>query len=144
MPAAVALAVALAVAGCSRPGTVPADLAKTAPAPTDTLPAGTCPQPDDLPSAIDWADFVQVRGRMYVRDAATATVTAAEVGEPLGTVRCTFSLQSTNPWLVARDGDASFLRSGTELRAVTGRPVSEVVAAAAGDGRWWLYRVSNE
>lgn len=138
---AAALLAAL-LAGCARPGTVAPELTKTAPAPTDTLAAGTCPSKDaTVPSAIDWVDFVHVAGRMYVRDTAAAAVPAALVGAPLGTVRCTFSEQTSNPWLVARDGDASFLRAGTELRAVSGRPVEEVVAASEGGGQWWLYRV---
>lgn len=139
-----AVLLGLLLAGCSRPGSVAPELTKTAPAPTDTLPAGTCPtKDDDTPNQIDWADFVHVAGRMYVR-AEAARVPSAQVGAPLGTVRCTFSEQTSNPWLVPRDGDASFLKAGTELRAVVGRPVAEVVAASAGGGSWQLYRVQND
>jgi len=123
------------LAGCASASATPA-AGPTTPAVTAT-PTGGSPQvgcpalPKPNPRSgvvVDYVDFVQAHGVTYVADADnTAVLGTADAGPVQFTVRCalgnlnTATHQQPPP---ARDGDAAFLPSGTQVFALKGWPTS--------------------
>lgn len=134
----------LAACGCTASGSAPADPSreKTAPAPSDTLPAGQCPRGRN-PGNIDYANYVMYDGRMYVNNDLNATVSKTQLGQFLAKVRCSIDESNSNVWFVPRDLDAAFLKVGAPLHAITGTPVEEQLAGQWNDGRWLLFSVQE-
>ena len=112
--------------------------------PADASTAPDCPPPDaDGDAVIDWVPFVKVDGLMFQRAFSPAvTVDESDLGPTVDTVRCTIGDSVGNPDFRSRDGDASFLPVGTELRSVDGyRP--DFRLAALEDGAWQVYEVDD-
>ena len=136
LAATAVLATLAALAGCG----------DTAPA-TTTVSAGVdapaaCPPLDGAGNAaIDWVDFVRVRGRMYQR-IGEAPVPAAATGRVEAHVLCRIGGVVGNPDFQARDGDAAFLPAGAELRRF-GTADPRLRLAAEVDGRWQVYEVTD-
>jgi hypothetical protein len=107
---------------------------------TTVLPVGQCPTSDSkrVTVEIDWVDFVEFDGRMFMRAARDAAVGEARLGAELGTVACRLDGVVDDPGYAPRDGDASFLLAGTQLRQVTGFRSDLRIAAEGPDG-WVLY-----
>ena len=140
---AVAVAgVVLAACGCSasESATDSPSPEKTAPAPTDSLPVGQCPQGRN-PGNIDYANYVMYGGRMYVNTDLDVTVPPGQLGDVLASVRCSIDERNGNFWFVPRDLDAAFLRVGAPLRAIDGMPVEQQIAGQWRDGRWVVFSV---
>lgn len=123
----------------------------SAPTATTTVGAGVeapspCP-PDDAAgdAAIDWVDFVRLDGAMYSRvspGGAAPTVDVDLVGAVRARVRCRIAEVVGNPDFRPRDGDASFLPAGTELRRFgTADPLLRLAAEV--DGQWQVYEVTD-
>jgi hypothetical protein len=119
-------------------------------APTRTVSAGI-----DAPSscvsaggegsaAIDWVDFVHVRGRMYTHlGPDSPTVPATAVGAAEARVLCRIADVVGDPSYRPRDGDAAFLPEGTELhRFGDAAPALRLVALV--DGAWRVYEVMDD
>jgi len=120
------------------------------PAATTTVSAGVdapapCPGADAAGNAaIDWVDFVRVRGRMYLWTGETtgATVPAGSTGRVHAHVLCRIADLVGDPDYRARDGDASYLPAGTELRRF-GTADPRLRLAARVDGVWRVYEVQD-
>jgi hypothetical protein len=121
-----------------------------APAGTTTVSAGVdapapCPPKDaEGDAVIDWVDFVRVHGRRYVRTGETtgSTVPADATGRVHSHVLCRIAGVVGNPDYQARDGDASYLPAGSELRQF-GTADPRLRLAARVDGVWWVYEVQD-
>ena len=140
--AVVVAGVMLAACGCSASGSATDGSAreKTAPAPTDSLAAGRCPQGRN-PGNLDYANYVMYGGRMYVNTDLEATVPPGRLGDLLAEVRCSIEESNDNFWFVPRDLDAAFLRVGAPLRAIAGMPVDQRIAGQWHDARWLVFSV---
>ncbi len=81
---------------------------------------------------VDWADFVQLGGTQYVAgvDGKVPAITSNQLGSVVGRVECELSVlkfhAEPGP---AVDGDAAFIKVGTEVHAVRGYGTSCRVAA---------------
>ena len=130
--AALALCAALASCGASEGG-----LDRVG---TDGFPpAGPCPPPDAKGNAsIGWVDSVVVDGVMLHAATPGGTVSPDAVGEVVATVACRIADTVSNPDFRPREGDATFLPAGAELREIVGsRP--RLRLAALRDGGWHVY-----
>lgn len=136
--------VMLVASGCSASGSAPGDPSreKTAPAPSDTLPAGQCPRGRN-PGNLDYANYVRYGGRMYINTDLDVTVPPTQLGQLIAEVRCSIDGSNGNVWFVPRDLDAAFLRVGAPLRAVVGTPVEQQIAGQWHDGRWLVFSVQG-
>ena len=91
---------------------------------------------------VDWVDFVQLDGTQYIAglDGKVPAIAANELGSVVGRVKCELSVlkfhAEPGP---AVDGDAAFLKVGTEMHAVRGYATScRVAAQIAGVNRVYL------
>jgi hypothetical protein len=157
MAAAAAVAIPIIIYALAPGSTNRHQLGGNAPLATDSTTSPVSAGQADCPStrylsnsavAIDYVDFVQLYGRQYIADASPHhTVTARELGEVVGRVRCTISdlTQDGRHEVVGpyRDGDAAFLPVGTELHSVAGYD-SRCRIAAQHDGRIATYFAQHE
>ena len=137
--AAVLAPVLMLLAGCG-----------DSPATTTTVSAGVdapapCPGAHAAGNAaIDWVDFVRVRGRMYLSTGETtgSTVAADSTGEVRAHVLCRIADVVGNPDYRVQDGDAAYLPAGTDLRRF-GTADPRLRLAARVDGVWRVYEVQD-
>ena len=100
------------------------------------------PTTGDSTVMVDWVDFVQFDGTQYVAgvDGKVSAIASNQLGPVVGRVECELSvlkfLAEPGP---AVDGDAAFLKVGTEVHAVRGYATScRVAAQIAGVNRVYL------
>ena len=100
------------------------------------------PTTGDSTVMVDWVDFVQLDGTQYVAgvDGKVSAIASNQLGPVVGRVECELSvlkfLAEPGP---AVDGDAAFLKVGTEVHAVRGYATScRVAAQIAGVNRVYL------
>jgi hypothetical protein len=91
---------------------------------------------------VDWVDFVQLDGTMYVADVygKVPPLASNELGPVVGRVECELSVLNfrTEPG-PAVDGDAAYMKVGTQVHAVRGYDTScRVAAHIAGVNRVYL------
>jgi hypothetical protein len=101
-----------------------------------------CPPPDaDGNAAVDWIDVVVVDGRQYSYGwQGASSVPADQVGPVVAEVGCGIADSVHNPDFHLRDGDATFLPTGTTLhRFADADP--DLRLAARVDGEWRVYEV---
>ena len=153
-PVVTAVASVTLLAGCANASSVHTagqpTTEVTAPATASDPLAGCAPLPKPEPGsgvAVDYADFVQAHGVLYVASVdGTVIVGAGDAGPQQFTVRCalgnlnTATHQQPPP---ARDGDAAFLASGTPVYAEKGWPTS-CRLLAQDQGRWSVYVAKGE
>jgi len=134
-----ALGVALlSVAGCGSAsevatgGSEPTNSISSSP---DPAPGSAClntPTTGESTVMVDWVDFVQLAGTQYVAgvNGKVPPVASSELGAVVGRVECELGVlkfrEEPGP---AVDGDAAFLKFGTEVHAVRGYDTSCRVAA---------------
>ena len=91
---------------------------------------------------VDWVDFVQLDGTQYVAgvDGRVPAIASNELGPVVGRVVCELSvLKFGSEPGPAVDGDAAFIKVGTEVHAVRGYATScRVAAHIAGVNRVYL------
>ena len=141
--AALAVTVALLVAGCGSEQPTEVVTAAGPDAPPSCPPPDAAPE-DDRRAIIDWVDFVRVDGRMYSRygDDYSGTVDPSLVGPVHSRVLCTIGDVVSNPDFAMRDGDASFLPAGTELHTFgDARPTLRLAVQV--DGTWRVYETMD-
>ena len=84
---------------------------------------------------VDWVDFVQLDGTQYIAgvDGKVPVIASNQLGPVVGRVACELSVlkfhEQPGP---AVDGDAAFIKVGTEVRAVRGYGTSCRVAVQIG------------
>ena len=79
---------------------------------------------------IDWVDFIQIGSTQYVAgQGAPASLQESDLGPVVTTVKFKVDGNVCNPNYSPKDGDAAFLEPGTAVYQVSGRPVSQAVAA---------------
>lgn len=103
-----------------------------------------CPPEDARGSAVPgWVPVVRVRGTTFLAGPPSADrVPGRLVGPVVARVQCRFEGVVSNPDVRLRDGDATVLPVGTELRAVRGSR-HDLRLAVHEDGRWRLYEATD-
>lgn len=86
--------------------------------------------------AISWAEYLRFGDRVY--SAAHTGQPAPVVGERLGAVTCTRSNSRTPVNHLIRDGEAAYLKVGTEFHAIAGRSPDEAITAVF-DGKQLVF-----
>lgn len=140
VPSLVAVVAVAMLAGCGSEATVVAD-----PRSGSARAAAPCPPPDAEGDAqIDWVPFVKVDGLMYtsLQSATENTVPEAALGDLVAAVTCRISDTVGNPDFRPRDGDASYLPVGTELRAFADAD-PRMRLAVREDGAWRVYEATD-
>lgn len=91
---------------------------------------------------VDWVDFVQLGGTQYIAgvDGTVPAITSNDLGPVVRRVKCELSLlkfpAQPGP---AVDGDAAFIKVGTDVHSVRGYGTScRVAAQVAGVNRVYL------
>lgn len=102
----------------------------------------TTPTTGDSTVMVDWVDFVQLDGIQYVavNDGKVPDLAWNQLGSVVGRVECELSVLKfhTQPGPPA-DGDAAFIKVGTDVHAVRGYGTScRVAALSAGVNRVYL------
>ncbi|MEP7035264.1 MAG: hypothetical protein ABI662_03805 [Dermatophilaceae bacterium] len=102
----------------------------------------SAPTTGDSTVMVDWVDFVQLDGTQYIAgvDGKVPAIASNQLGAVVGRVKCELSVlkfhAEPGP---AVDGDAAFLKVGTEVHAVRGYATSCLVGAqVAGANRAYL------
>ncbi len=100
------------------------------------------PTTGDSTVEVDWVDFVQLDGTQYVAgvDGKVPAIASDQLGSVVGHVECELSVlkfqAEPGP---AVDGDAAFIKVGTEVHAVRGyRTSCRLAARIAGVNRVYL------
>lgn len=111
----------------------------------DAAPGSAClstPTTGDSTVMVDWVDFVQLDGTQYLAsaDGQVPAVATNQLRSVVGRVECQLSVlkfhAEPGP---AVDGDAAFIKVGTEVHAVQGYETScRVAAQIAGVNRVYL------
>lgn len=86
--------------------------------------------------AISWAEYLRFGDRVY--SAARTGQPAPVVGQGLGAVTCTRSNSRTPVNHLIRDGEAAYLKVGTEFHAIAGRSPDEAITAVF-DGKQLVF-----
>jgi len=91
---------------------------------------------------VDWVDFVQLDGTQYVAgiDGKVPAIASSQLGSVVGRVECELSVLEFHAQPgPAVDGNAAFLKVGTEVHAVRGyAPSCRVAAEISGVNRVYL------
>jgi hypothetical protein len=111
-----------------------------------SAPASACENTNRHPGnavvMVDWVDFVRLSGTEYIAglDGQVAPVAPAQLGAVVGRVRCQLSALTFSEMPGPNvDGDAAFLRIGTEVHAIDGfEPSCRVAARIDGANRVYL------
>lgn len=92
-----------------------------------------CPRSVGAMSSVEWIDALHLEGRNYERVDIVAPhqarVARSQLGDRLATITCTVGERVQDPGYRLRDGEATFLPSGTPVHALVGAPTSFRVAA---------------
>jgi hypothetical protein len=110
-----------------------------------SAPASACestPRQGNSVVMVDWVDFVRLDGIEYIAglDGQVPPVASAQLGAVVGRVRCQLSaLKFSEQPGPSVDGDAAYLRIGTEMHAVHGfKPSCRLAARVEGANRVYL------
>lgn len=89
---------------------------------------------------ISWIDCLKINNTMYSGNFDRTTVDAASLGEQIGKVKFNVSQNVNNPSYRFRNGDATFLETGTIIYAINSDP--DAVAVKVGED-YYLFKASS-
>lgn len=110
-----------------------------------TVTADGCPRTIGATSVVDYAPFVKVDDRTYMRvfvQPDEEQLEDADLGDPVEETTCELADVVNDPDYRAQNGDAAFLEPGTTLFAVDGFQPGFRLAAQV-DGELQLYEVNT-
>lgn len=91
-------------------------------------------------TCISWVDCVKINDKTYSNNLRTQ-VESSSIGKKIGKVEFEVSKNVHNPSYKLRNGDATYLETGTEIYKVNSRP-NEIAVKI--EGKYYLYKVDSD